>query len=172
MWPVEANQQIGPAPDTGSHPAGDQCPLISIVLPELGGPVVFPDNISTLPTSTNTSLDQLDRNTRQQLLDYCEQDILAFNKRPPRDKEILWDKRHYLRGVAGALPKVLLAARSWDPRNLTSLYSLIQSWPTPDLIDILQLFLPIFPDSCVRAAAVNWLSGKYSDWLTQCYTNL
>ena len=151
VWPVEANQQIGPAPDPGSHPQGDKCPLVSILLPELGGPVTFPDNIQSMPGNENISLDQLDRNMRQDLVDYCEQDILAFNSRPPSDKEKLWDKRHYLRGVPGALPKVLLAARSWDPKSLASLYGLIETWPAPDVIDILQLLLPIFPDTVVRA---------------------
>ena len=165
VWPVDANQQIGPAPDPGSHPAGDKCPLVSIVLPELGGPVQFPDNIQSLPSNQSIKFEQLDRNTRQELQDYCEQDILAFNKRPPKNKEIVWDKRHYLRGVCGALPKVLLAARSWDPKSLPSLYGLIESWPQPDIIDILQLFLPIFPDTVVRAAAVSWLSSLPSDQL-------
>ena len=142
---------IGPAPDSGSHPTGDKCPVISILLPELGGPVLFPDNIQSLPANLNIKFDQLDRNTRQELTDYCEQDIFAFNKRPPQNKEILWDKRHYLRGVPGALPKVLLAARSWDPKSLPSLYGLIETWPQPNIIDILQLLLPIFPDTVVRS---------------------
>ena len=165
VWPVDANQQVGPAPDPGSHPAGERCPLVSLVLPELGGPVTFPPCVQSLPSNTSIRLEQLDRNTRQQLRDFCEQDILAFNRRPPRDKEILWDKRHYLRGVAGALPKVLLAARSWDPKSLSSLYGLIESWPQPDTIDILQLLLPIFPDTTVRAAAVSWLASLPSDQL-------
>ena len=165
VWPVEANMQVGPAPDTGSHPWGSRCALISILLPDLGGSVTFPHQISSLLTNPGSSWDQLDRNTRQQLSDYCEQDILAFNTRHPQDKEILWEKRHYLKGVAGALPKVLLAARTWDPASLPSLYGLLESWPRPDLIDILQLLLPIFPDSRVRATAVNWLSSLQSDQL-------
>ena len=60
---------------------------------------------------------------------------------------------------------MLLAARSWDPKSLPSLYGLIESWPQPDIIDILQLFLPIFPDTVVRAAAVAWLSSLPSDQL-------
>eukprot|EP00092_Neocalanus_flemingeri_P001614 GFUD01001721.1.p1 GENE.GFUD01001721.1~~GFUD01001721.1.p1 ORF type:complete len:1837 (+),score=416.06 GFUD01001721.1:479-5989(+) len=165
VWPVEANPQIGPAPDPGSHPSGDKCPLVSIELPELGGPVQFPSEIQSLPGNNNISFDQLDRNTKQQLQDFCEQDILAFNTRPPLDKEILWEKRHYLGGVSGALPKVLLAARSWDPKSLPSLYGMIEAWPKPDTIDVLQLFLPIFPDSMVRATAVDWLSSLPSDEL-------
>jgi len=165
LWPVEANPQIGPAPDTGSHPWGDKCTLVSIELPELGGPVKFPSEIQSIPGNNNISFDQLDRNTKQQLQDFCEQDILAFNSRPPLDREILWEKRHYLGGVSGALPKVLLAARSWDPKSLPSLYGMLEVWPKPDTIDVLQLFLPIFPDSMVRATAVMWLSTLPSDEL-------
>ena len=165
VWPVEANMQVGPAPDTGSHPWGSKCALVSILLPDLGGSVTFPHQITSILAHPGSSWDQLDRNTRQQLSDYCEQDILAFNSRHPGDKEILWEKRHYLRGVAGALPKVLLAARTWDPASLPGLYGLLESWPRPDLIDILQLLLPIFPDTQVRATAVNWLSSLQSDEL-------
>ena len=165
VWPVEANMQVGPAPDTGSHPKGSKCALVSILLPDLGGPVSFPDQITSLPPQDESSWDQLDRNTKQQLADFCEQDILAFNTRHPQDKEILWDKRYYLRGVAGALPKVLLAARSWDPASLPGLYGLLESWPRPDVIDILQLLLPIFPDVRVRATAVSWLSSLPADTL-------
>jgi len=165
VWPVEANPQIGPAPDPGSHPWGDKCTLVSIELPELGGPVMFPSTIQSLPGNDNISFDQLDRNTKQQLQDFCEQDILAFNSRPPLDREILWEKRHYLGGLSGALPKVLLAARSWDPKSLPSLYGMLEAWPQPDTIDVLQLFLPIFPDSVVRATAVRWLSSLPSDEL-------
>ena len=86
VWPVDANQQIGPAPDHGSHPTGDRCPVVSIVLPELGGPVTFPDSVQSIPSNVNIKFDQLDRNIKQELLDYCEQDILAFNRRPPQNK--------------------------------------------------------------------------------------
>ena len=67
--------------------------------------------------------------------------------------------------MPGALPKVLLAARSWDPKSLPSLYGLVETWPQPDIIDILQLLLPIFPDTAVRAAAVTWLASCSSDQL-------
>jgi len=119
VWPVEARQQIGPAPDPGSHPRAETCPLVSIVLPELGGPVSL-QTVTASTTKQDLDITQLDHNTQQQLIDYCEQDILAFKERPFIEREILWEKRHYLRGVPGALPKVLLAARSWDqPPYLT-----------------------------------------------------
>ena len=61
--------------------------------------------------------------------------------------------------------QVLLAAGGWDPASLPPLYSLLQRWPRPDTIDILQLLLPIFPDTTVRARAVTWLDSLHSDQL-------
>ena len=34
---------------------------------------------------------------REQLIHLCEQDILSFHSRPALEKEVLWEKRHYLR---------------------------------------------------------------------------
>ena len=28
LWPIEAEKQVGPAPDNGSHPNADTCPLL------------------------------------------------------------------------------------------------------------------------------------------------
>lgn len=166
FWPVEANQQIGPAPDSGSHPRADTCPLLSLEMLDLGGPVEFPVLEPALSSPYSyPSLDQLDSNTREQLIHLCEQDILSFHSRPSLEKEVLWEKRHYLRRTPGALPKVLLSVRSWEPDCLVDLYGLLDTWPRPDIIDTLQLFLPIFPDSVVRAKAVSWLDQENSDQL-------
>ena len=62
--------------------------------------------------------------------------------------------RYYLSDQSGALPKVLLAAHSWDFASLPSLYGLIQKWKKPSPMDILQLFLPVFPDTHVRKMAI------------------
>ena len=59
-------------------------------------------------------------------------------------------------------------AQAWPPLVLVRAGprpDLARSWPRPDLIDILQLLLPIFPDTRVRATAVNWLSSLQSDEL-------
>ena len=161
VWPVEAVQQVGPAPDSGSHPHGHTCPLISIELPELGGPVMFPkeDELQASSEETLHHIEQLDSNSQQQLRDMCEQDILEFTQRSPGERELLWDKRRYLGSTPGALPKVLLAAQTWAPSALPSLYSLLDAWPQPDTPDILQLFLPTFPDIRVRKTAVRWLAS-------------
>ena len=92
---------MGPAPDSGSHPSCHTCPLVSIELPELGGPVTFPPAPADLP-----ALELLDSGSQQQLRDLCEQDILQFTQRSPKERELLWDKRRYLSSVPGALPKV------------------------------------------------------------------
>ena len=57
---------------------------------------------------------------------------------------MLWEKRHYLRDIPGALPKVLLAAQSWQYGSLPGLYGLMHSWKVPQPMDILQLFLPMY----------------------------
>jgi hypothetical protein len=51
LWPPEVEKQVGPAPDSGSHPAANTCPVLSIELPELVSPVVFPDKIPIQPAS-------------------------------------------------------------------------------------------------------------------------
>lgn len=74
--------------------------------------------------------------------------------------------------ISGALPKVLLAAHSWDFASLPSLYGLMQKWKKPSPMDVLQLFLPVFPDIEVRKMAIEWLSSSistddYVDYLPQ-----
>jgi hypothetical protein len=38
------------------------------------------------------------------------------------------------RRTPGALPKVLLSVRSWEPDCLVDLYGLLDTWPKPDII--------------------------------------
>ena len=90
---------------------------------------------------------------------------MSFTELPAADREIVWDKRHYLRSIPGALPKVLLAAHSWEYACLPALYGLLTTWSRPQPMDILQLFLPIFPDVEVRQCAIDWMSEIGSDEL-------
>ncbi len=75
-------------------------------------------------------------------MDSCDLDLLTFNQQRPEKRERLWEKRYYLRNIPGALPKVLLAAHSWEYACLPSLCGLLHSWKRPQPMDILQLFLP------------------------------
>lgn len=58
------------------------------------------------------------------------------------DREVLWEKRHYLLSIPEALPKVFLAAHSWDYACLPDLHSMLRSWSPLKSIDALQLLLP------------------------------
>ncbi len=49
LWPRAVEKQIGPAPDPGSHPSANSCPVLSLELPELGSRVIFPDKIPIQP---------------------------------------------------------------------------------------------------------------------------
>ena len=65
------------------------------------------------------------------LLNSPFQDIMTFTEYPAQDQEVLWEKRYDLTEIPGALPKVLLAAHSWDYACLPGLYGLIQQWKRP-----------------------------------------
>ena len=164
LWPSEAEKQIGPAPDSGSHPYADKCPLLSIELPNLSHPVIFPVNVPfQSPPRSDYNFQDLDYYTQQELLDVCDQDFISFTELRPQDREVLWEKRHYLCDIPGALPKVLLAANNWDFASLPGLYGLLKTWTKPEPMDVLQLFLPCFPDTYVREVAISWLKEVSND---------
>lgn len=143
LWPPETEKQVGPTPDCGSHPYADTCPLLSIELPELSTPIIFPAKIPVqLPPRQDYNFNDLDYITQQQLLDVCDQDIITFTELPAQEREVLWEKRHYLSEIPGALPKVFLAAHSWEFACLPGLYGLLRTWKKPSPMDVLQLFLP------------------------------
>lgn len=58
------------------------------------------------------------------------------------EREILWEKRHYLHEEPFALAKVLLAAHSWDVSCLPDLHSLVKNWAPLAPADALHLLLP------------------------------
>lgn len=100
-------------------------------------PKVPPDLTSNVLRGDFQSLDQ---STQQQLIDICEQDMLY--KLPPELREVLWEKRHYLYHIPEALPKVLLAAHSWDYVCLPDLHGMLHSWRPLKPMQALQLLLP------------------------------
>ena len=163
FWSMECSPMVGPAPDSSSHPNANRCPLLSIELPELGTALQFPEKIPPVLYSESHNFEDLDEMTKQQLTDICSQDLMTFTGIPLQEREILWEKRHYLKNVPGALPKVLLAAHSWDDSWLPRLYGVLEGYTPPQPMDILQLFLPCFPDIHVREVAIKWLSSGVSN---------
>ncbi|XP_063237766.1 phosphatidylinositol 4-phosphate 3-kinase C2 domain-containing subunit beta [Bacillus rossius redtenbacheri] len=169
LWPAVADKRLGPAPAPGTHPHGDSDPVLWVEFPDYGGCTVFPStkNCGLAPTCDFNSLDP---NTQQQLLDITEQD--AFTRPLVEDREVLWEKRHYLHDRPGALPKVLLAAHSWDWACLRDLHATLHSWSPLPPVGALQLLLPCFPDAEVRRMAVTWIGATRSDELVDLLPQL
>ncbi|XP_063885765.1 phosphatidylinositol 4-phosphate 3-kinase C2 domain-containing subunit beta-like isoform X1 [Scylla paramamosain] len=163
LWPMASDRRLGPAPYSSDHPQVHSCPVLSVELFDIKGEVVFPEIIPLEPTKLEFS--SLDINTQQLLSDIIERDIFTFNKGSAEEREILWEKRHYLHAEPFALAKVLLAAHSWDVSCLPDLHSIVKNWASPAPADALHLLLPCFPDSVVRARAVEWIRGLGSDEL-------
>ncbi|XP_039295233.1 phosphatidylinositol 4-phosphate 3-kinase C2 domain-containing subunit beta isoform X3 [Nilaparvata lugens] len=166
VWPPAADKRLGPAPVPGTHPHGDIHPVLGVELPDYGGRIMFPPINSDMEIASGFNdhdFDSLDHNTQQQLNDIVAQDTFSWPQ--VEDREVLWEKRHYLLGKPQALPKVFLAAHSWDYACLADLYSLLHSWTPLDPVSALQLLLPCFPDSEVRRVAVWWVRELSSDEL-------
>ncbi|CAL4157282.1 unnamed protein product, partial [Meganyctiphanes norvegica] len=163
LWPMVSDRRLGPAPYSSDHPHVHSCPVLSVELAEFNGDIYFPDVEPGPPNKLDFS--SLDQNTQQQLSDIIERDVFTFNKSDVEEREILWEKRHYLHEKPAALAKVLLAAHSWDITCLPDLHSLVRNWSSPQPADALHLLLPSFADSIVRSRAVGWIRGLGSDEL-------
>lgn len=61
---------------------------------------------------------------------------------PPDRREILWDRRHFLYDEPAALPRVLLAAHSWEWACLPDLHAMVTDWSALPPVDAIQLLLP------------------------------
>ena len=105
IWPPESEKQIGPAPDSGSHPYADTCALLSIELPELTTNVIYPVNVPVQDQGLRMdyNFNDLDYYTQQMLLDICDQDIFTFTEMPINEREVLWEKRYYLTNLSGKI---------------------------------------------------------------------
>lgn len=160
QWPPTTDKFLGPAPSKGTHLHGDHCPTLSIHVPSYGGHVVFPEPAQNI-TAERLDFYSLDKNLQQELIDTAEQGYpSALDKR-----EVLWEKRLYLHQFPHALPKILHAAHSWDYDSATHLHALIRSWEPLSPLQVLELFLPRYPDIQVRAQAIKWISAMSNDQL-------
>ncbi|RXG58727.1 Phosphatidylinositol 4-phosphate 3-kinase C2 domain-containing subunit beta [Armadillidium vulgare] len=160
LWPMASDKRLGPAPCSSDHPFAHS----SVNLREFGAKVYFPTIEPSPPNKLK--FEDLDLNTQQQLQDIIERDIFTFNKSSIEEREILWEKRHYLHDKPDAFAKVLLAAHAWDIACLPDLHSLTLNWTSIPPADALHLLLPSFPDTVVRNKAVEWIRGLGSDELT------
>ncbi|XP_050532896.1 phosphatidylinositol 4-phosphate 3-kinase C2 domain-containing subunit beta isoform X2 [Daktulosphaira vitifoliae] len=165
LWPPCADKRLGPAPPPGTHPYSHSHPVLSVEVQEFDSRIIFPSINRDYNPNINDSFDftSLDINTQEQLLDIIYQD--TFTRPLSEDREVLWEKRYYLLSKPEALPKVLLAAHSWDYACLADLYSMLSCWAPIKPLDALQLFLPCFPDNEVRRLAVKQIQLLSNDQL-------
>nr|XP_023021080.1 phosphatidylinositol 4-phosphate 3-kinase C2 domain-containing subunit beta [Leptinotarsa decemlineata] len=144
IWPKESNyindHIYGPAPSMGIHPDPDHPMIgIEIVAPtKVQFPTISPDLYNDV---TKGDFSSLDNETQQLLVDACDQDLLYRFTSDIR--EILWEKRHYLYHLPAALPKVLLAAHSWEYVQLPDLHGMLHNWTRLRPIQALELLLPV-----------------------------
>lgn len=128
----------------------------------------FPEIPSAVPFFRDFGT--LDDNTQQMLKHIIEN--CTFTKFPAEDREILWEKRHYLYQYPNALPKVLLSARLWDYASLAEIHAMLRHWEPMEPIDALQLLLPCFPDAKVREQAIAWISQMDNEELVNMLPQL
>lgn len=162
LWPAVADKRLGPAPAPGIHPYGETNPIIGLELPDYGGKVLFPTELRDHDIQS-LDINSLDQNTKELLIDITQED--TFSRPPVDEREILWEKRHYLHEIPEALPKVLLAAHSWDWACLPDLHASLRIWSPLPPVQALQLLLPCFPDIKVREMAVGWIKELSNDEL-------
>ncbi|ESO86930.1 hypothetical protein LOTGIDRAFT_194469 [Lottia gigantea] len=77
--------------------------------------------------------------------------------------EILWQYRNYLHEYKNLLPRILMAAKSWDWGCLSEIYKLLADWPQLDPMVAFELLLPQFPDLKIREFAINIISKINTD---------
>ncbi|XP_012237472.1 phosphatidylinositol 4-phosphate 3-kinase C2 domain-containing subunit beta isoform X1 [Bombus vosnesenskii] len=162
LWPAIADKRLGPAPAAGIHPHGDTHAIIGVELPDYGGRVLFPTELRDYDVES-LDFNSLDQNTQELLIDITQQ--TTFSRPLVEEREILWEKRHYLHNRPEALPKVLLAAHSWDWACLPDLHASLRIWSPLPPVQALQLLLPCFPDMKVREMAVGWIRELSNDEL-------
>lgn len=160
LWPDEVPKGSGPSLSNENI----HCPLLQLNFPDFGCKVNFPVVIQNEFSSSNKrNFEALDISIQSQLMEIIEHDPLV--SLTTEEKEIIWEKRHYLYDIPRALPKVLLSAHGWDWACLSDIYGLLQEWKPLPPIEALMLLLPCFPDIEVRRFAIYWMKNMVSDEL-------
>ncbi|ODM93836.1 Phosphatidylinositol 4-phosphate 3-kinase C2 domain-containing subunit alpha [Orchesella cincta] len=168
FWPKGLIQKrLGPAPNPMTS-SDSNATLISIEFTDNDEEIHFPEIPSAVPFFRDFV--SLDDNTQQMLKHIIEN--CTFTKFPAEDREILWEKRHYLYQYPNALPKVLLSARLWDYASLAEIHAMLRHWAPMDPIDALQLLLPCFPDGKVREQAITWIAQMDNEELVNMLPQL
>lgn len=147
----------------GPRPLFEIGDLVAVVnLPQFHFDVIFP-HVGFGDSSQKREFDSLDTDTQQYLLDIIDGGVTHSLSQD--EKEMLWEKRHYLTNIPEALPLVLASAVGWDWASLYNIYQLVDDWTPLNPVQAIELLLPHFPDLIVREKAISWLKSASSDFL-------
>ncbi|KAK0397089.1 hypothetical protein QR680_001978 [Steinernema hermaphroditum] len=161
MVPLKRGNAVHPwgARPLVSSPAD---PVAIVTLPEFKYDIRFPP-VSNVDHGTTRDFAQLDCTTQECLLDILE--TASTNNLTSDEKEMLWERRHYLTHLPHALPLVLASAVGWDWASLNNTYRMTSDWTDLNPVQAIELLLPHFPDIMVRRRAVEWLRSSSSEFL-------
>ena len=161
LWPGGAANSVGTCTSNLLHPSSV---ILQVEFERYLADIVFPD----FESNGWLVYDETDRCEPQATTADVYKHILEkdlFNELKPEDSELLWEHRHYCKSVPKALPLILSAAPSWEYQYLPVIYSLLASWAPLKPVDAMELLKVSFPDTRVRATAVEWMEALVDDEL-------
>ena len=161
LWPDDVANPVGSCTSNLLHPSSV---MLQVEFEPYLADIVFPD----FETNGWLAYDETDRCEAQARNADVYKPILEkdlFNELKPEESELLWEHRYYCKSVPKALPLILSAAPSWEYQYLPVIYSLLASWAPLKPVDAMELLKVSFPDTRVRATAVDWMEALVDDEL-------
>ncbi|XP_055899738.1 phosphatidylinositol 4-phosphate 3-kinase C2 domain-containing subunit beta-like isoform X1 [Biomphalaria glabrata] len=134
--------------------------LLHVNLPDFDKTIYFPEPLNCA-FSPKKSFDTLTEMVRLLVYGVMEKETcLGFTS---DELEILWTHRHYMKDHPTLLPRILMAAHSWDWASLPEIYALLRDWKPLPPMQAFELLLPQYPDLKVRQFATDCLNKIPSD---------
>ena len=109
LWRTEPVFVEGPAL---SGVADVAAPLLWIVLPQYDDEIIFPAVLHSSSYAIKKDFENLDEHTQEKIQDILSRDVLQ--QISTVEKELIWEKRHYLHSCSNALPRIFESAFGWD----------------------------------------------------------
>ncbi|OQV22471.1 Phosphatidylinositol 4-phosphate 3-kinase C2 domain-containing subunit alpha [Hypsibius exemplaris] len=163
LWRSEPVVVDGPALSCLSD--DPTAPLLWLVMPEYDEEVIFPAVLHSSAYAAKKDFESLDESTQQRLQEILDRDVLQILSTV--EKEIVWEKRHYLHSCQGALTRILESAHGWDWASLADIYAILDYWEQLSPVQAMQLLLNQFPDEEVRRYAVNCIRQSSTEALSR-----
>ncbi|GMR62071.1 hypothetical protein PMAYCL1PPCAC_32266, partial [Pristionchus mayeri] len=148
-----------------------QDPVLAVTLPVGDDVIKFPEveadeeENRARHESSRYAFEALSQSEQELLMDLLENQHIELSQ---DDKELLWQRRHYLTDYPEALALILESVGDWSVAFLPSIYECLDAWAELPPIMALTLLLPKFPDERVRGKAIEWIdesSRRSSDFV-------